>query len=254
MFYWLNIVQILLIVVLLYSFYVGFIKNTTSEKLVRGLFGLAILWGISFIMLWMHLDLIGGFFRWIALFISISLIVVFQPELRKVLVLMGNIHGWKNILRAFKKGNIIQQENRQEIEEILMAINYMSMQHTGALIAFVKDTENIDIERKGIKLDAIITKELLLTIFFNKTPLHDGAVLINEGKIIYAGAILPLSQNKLNWKYGTRHRAAIGMSETTGSTVLVVSEETGDISLVEKGIIKKYEDIKKLKSKLEKVI
>ena len=103
-------------------------------------------------------------------------------------------------------------------------------------------------------MDAIVSSELLLTIFFNKTPLHDGAVIIADGKIKYAGAILPLSQNQLQWKYGTRHRAALGMSEMSKSIVLVVSEETGDISFAEKGTIKKYDDVKKIRNKLEKIL
>ena len=114
--------------------------------------------------------------------------------------------------------------------------------------------EDVNIERFGTKINAIISSELLLTLFFNKTPLHDGAVIISDNEIKYAGAILPLSQNQLQWKYGTRHRAAIGMSENSDTVVLVVSEETGDISVAEKGNIKKYDDIKKLRNKIEKTM
>jgi len=95
---------------------------------------------------------------------------------------------------------------------------------------------------------------LLLTIFFNKTPLHDGAVIIENNRIAYAGAILPLSQNNLNWKYGTRHRAALGVSEVSKAVVLVVSEESGDISIAEKGKFTKFDDVKKLRSRLERVM
>lgn len=130
----------------------------------------------------------------------------------------------------------------------------MSEKHTGALIVFPEDVDDGVIERYGTKIDANITSELLLTIFFNKTPLHDGAVIISNNRIAFAGAILPLSQNQLQWKYGTRHRAAIGMSEVSKSTVLVVSEETGDISFAEKGSIKKFDDLKKIRNKLEKIL
>ena len=92
------------------------------------------------------------------------------------------------------------------------------------------------------------------SIFFNKTPLHDGAVIIEKNRIAYAGAILPLSQNNLNWKYGTRHRAALGLSEVSRAIVLIVSEESGDISIAEKGKISKYDDVKKLRAKLERVL
>ena len=119
---------------------------------------------------------------------------------------------------------------------------------------FPSSVDESVIEKKGVAIDAEISSELLLTIFFNKTPLHDGAVIIEKDRIAYAGAILPLSQNNLNWKYGTRHRAALGLSEVSGATVLVVSEESGDISIAEKGKFTKYDDIKKLRAKLEKVM
>ena len=130
----------------------------------------------------------------------------------------------------------------------------MSKRRTGALIVFQDKFYTEAIEKKGTILDARISGELLLTIFFNKTPLHDGAVIIDNNRIFSAGAILPLSQNELKWKYGTRHRAAIGLSEISKSVVLVISEETGDISITENGTIKKYDDLKKLKIKLEKLM
>jgi diadenylate cyclase len=251
---WLNIIQIFIIGIAVYAFYIGFIKNTSSEKLVRGLFGLGVLWGISFILPWIHLNLLGRFLHWLALFLSVALIVIFQPELRKLLALMGNIKGWKNIIFAFKQDVKKTSDSQQVIEEIIKAVSYMSEKHTGALIVFPEDIDDGVIERYGTKIDANITSELLLTIFFNKTPLHDGAVIISHDRIAYAGAILPLSQNNLNWKYGTRHRAALGLSEKSGATVLVVSEESGDISIAERGKFTKYDDIKKLRSKLERVI
>jgi diadenylate cyclase len=251
---WLNIIQIFIIGIAVYAFYIGFIKNTSSEKLVRGLFGLGVLWGISFILPWIHLNLLGRFLHWLALFLSVALIVIFQPELRKLLALMGNIKGWKNIIFAFKQDAKKSSDSQQVIEEIIKAVSYMSEKHTGALIVFPEDIDDGVIERYGTKIDANITSELLLTIFFNKTPLHDGAVIISNNRIAFAGAILPLSQNQLQWKYGTRHRAAIGMSEVSKSIVLVVSEETGDISFAEKGSIKKFDDLKKIRNKLEKIL
>ncbi len=254
MFGWLNIIQALIIVAVVYVFYISFIKNTSSEKLVRGLFGLGLLWALSFLLSMAHLYLLGRFVHWIALFMSVALIVIFQPELRKFLALMGNIKGWKNIIYAFEKDIKKSSFKQKSVDEIIKAVAYMSEKHTGALIVFPEDMDDGVIERIGTKIDAIISSELLLTIFFNKTPLHDGAVIIADNKIKYAGAILPLSQNQLQWKYGTRHRAALGMSELSKATVLVVSEETGDISFAEKGNIKKYDDIKKVKNKLEKLL
>lgn len=254
MFNWLDIIQVIIIAVAVYAFYVSFIKNTSSEKLIRGLFGLGILWAFSFILPMLHLYLLGRFLHWIALFLSVALIVIFQPELRKFLALMGNIKGLRNIIFAFKQDSKQNDKIRRNTEEIVKAVEFMSEKRTGALIVFPESMEDIVLERYGTKIDSVISSELLLTIFFNKTPLHDGAVIIADNRIQYAGAILPLSQNQLQWKYGTRHRAALGMSETSRVVVLVVSEETGDISFAEHGSIKKYEDIKKVRNKIEKIL
>ncbi len=244
-------IQLGIIIVLVLYFYNKLIRNTASEKLVRGILGLVLLWGISFGCSRFHLDLIGGFLHWVALFLSISLIVVFQPELRKFIALMGNIQGWRKLFSGNKN---LRARDTSSLDAIVSAVEYMSGKHTGALIVFPSSLDESVIERKGVMVDAKITNELLLTIFFNKTPLHDGAVIVENNRIAYAGAILPLSQNNLNWKYGTRHRAALGLSEVSSAVVLVVSEESGDISIAEKGKITKYDDLKKLRAKLEKTM
>ncbi|MBQ0013001.1 MAG: diadenylate cyclase CdaA [Proteobacteria bacterium] len=245
-----NIIQLIVVVVVIYCFYKLFISNTGSEKLVRGLFGLGALWGCSFVFGWMNLNILAGFAHWVALFLSISLIVIFQPELRKFLALLGNV---EELNRFLHKGKL-KKNTSADLDEIVNAVEFMSQKHTGALIVFPHTFDDSVIEKKGVLIDSRISTELLLTIFFNKTPLHDGAVIIERGRIEYAGAILPLSQNNLNWKYGTRHRAALGMSELSSATVLVVSEESGDISIAEKGKFTKYDDIKKLRGKIEKVL
>lgn len=250
MFNWLGLIQIVIIAIIVWVFYRSFIHNTSSEKLVRGLLGLAVLWVASFILSGVGLDLLGVFLHWTALFLSLSLIVIFQPELRKFMALMGNIEGWR---RVFHRGGVSGRDTRA-LDAIVSAVEYMSGKHTGALIVFPSTLDESAIDKKGVRIDAVITSELLLTIFFNKTPLHDGAVIIEKDRIAYAGGILPLSQNNLNWKYGTRHRAALGLSEVSSASVLVVSEESGDISIAEKGKFTKYEDLKKLRAKLEKIM
>lgn len=250
MMHWINLIQVLIIAGVTWLFYRSFIQNTQSEKLVRGLFGLAVLWVFSFVLSWANLNLLAGFLHWTALFLSLSLIVVFQPELRKFMALLGNIEGWR---RIFKRGGF-KSKDTSGLDAIVSAVEYMSQKHTGALIVFSNTLEESVIEKKGVAVDAKISSELLLTIFFNKTPLHDGAVIVENNRIAYAGAILPLSQNNLNWKYGTRHRAAMGISEISSATVLVVSEESGDISIAEKGKFAKFDDMKKLRAKLEKVL
>lgn len=251
MFNWLGLIQIVIIAAIVWVFYIKFIQNTSSEKLVRGLFGLAALWVASFVMAWLGLNLLGAFLHWTALFMSLGLIVVFQPELRKFMALMGDTEGLRRILR---RGGGVKTRDTRALDAIVSAAEYMSAKHTGALIVFSSTLDESVIERRGVAVDAKISSELLLTIFFNKTPLHDGAVIIQKDRIAYAGAILPLSQNNLNWKYGTRHRAALGLSEASSAVVLVVSEESGDISVAEKGKFTKYDDMKKLRAKLEKIM
>lgn len=249
---WIGLIQILIIVAILLVFYRTFIRNTSSERLVHGLLGLGLLWIASFVMTWLKLDLLATFLHWTAMFLSMGLIVIFQPELRKFLALMGDFKNLFGNIRARNRQS--KDEFTKSVDAIVSAAEYMSQKKTGALIVFQDKMDESIIEKKGTKIDAVITSELLLTIFFNKTPLHDGAVIVDDNRIAYAGGILPLSANNMNWKYGTRHRAALGMSEASKSIVLVVSEETGDISIAEKGTLKKYDDMKKLKSKLEKVI
>ena len=250
MFSWIGLIQVLIVATVMWMFYKSFIQNTQSERLVRGLLGLALLWVLSFVLPLLGLDLLATFLHYTALFLSLSLIVVFQPELRKFMALMGNVQG----LRRMLKGGFKNKKDTSSLDAIVSAVEYMSGKHTGALIVFPSGLDESAIDKKGVAIDAKITSELLLTIFFNKTPLHDGAVIIENNRIAYAGGILPLSQNNLNWKYGTRHRAALGLSEVSSAVVLVVSEESGDISIAERGKITKYEDIKKLRAKLEKVL
>lgn len=253
MFNWVILVQLVVIVLILLFFYRLFIKNTSSEKLIHGLFGLGALWIASFVFNRLHLTLLGGFLRWTSLFLSLSLIVIFQPELRKLLAMMGNFRGVFNSI-SLRANRADKDKISKSVDSILSAVEYMSIKRTGALIVFQNELDEAAIEKKGTIMDAEISSELLLTIFFNKTPLHDGAVIIENNKILSAGAILPLSKDELKWKYGTRHRAAIGISEVSKSVALVVSEETGDISIAEHGTIKKYDDLKKLKSKIERLM
>lgn len=250
-----DVMQIIAVGMLLWFFYKRFIKNTNSERMVHGLIGLVVIWLSSWLFMWLGLRLLGEFTRIVATFLSVGVVVVFQPELRKFFAMMGHIRLMDVLFsrHAVKDAEYKNKLNNM-IDEIMKSVEYMSHKHTGALIVLHSDFDG-SIENLGTKINAEISSELMLTIFFNKTPLHDGAMVISDGRILYAGAILPLTKKSdLNWKYGTRHRAAIGLSEVSDAVILVVSEETGDISIAEHGKLTKYEDMKKLRTKLVKSI
>ncbi len=246
---WVSVVEILVIIGILFAFYKRFIQGTQSEKVVKGSFILIFFWIFSEILQLLNLNILGMFLKSIVVVISLSLIVIFQPELRKFLGYLGQMDFFH---KAFS--NIDEKEEINVVKEIIESVKYLSKSHTGALMVFQKDLSNT-YTNVGTILNADISTELLLTIFHVHTPLHDGAVVINGSKIISAGVLLPLTEDpKLSWKYGTRHRAAIGMSEHSDAICLVVSEETGDVSVAIDGTLKKYEDIATLKTDLENLL
>ncbi len=249
---WKNIFEVLIIVAFLMLIYQKFIKNTQSEKFVKGAFALVFIWIISEILIAIDLQILGVFLRSAVLFISLSLIVIFQPELRKLLGYLGQVGFINKLLSGDKHSS--QNKSIDVIKEVTEAVKYLSKTHTGALMVFQKDLSNT-YKDVGTILNADLSTELLLTIFHVNTPLHDGAVVINGSKIISAGVLLPLTEDpKLSWKYGTRHRAAIGMTENSDAACLVVSEETGDVSITMDGTLKKYDDIPTLKADLENIL
>ena len=249
---WKHIFEVLIIVSLLMLLYQKFIKDSQSEKFVKGAFALVFIWILSEILIALDLQILGAFLRSVVLFVSLSLIVIFQPELRKLLGYLGQV-GFINKLLSGNK-NAKAGKRVDIIKEVVEAVKYLSKTHTGALIVFQKDLSNT-FKDVGTILNADVSTELILTIFHINTPLHDGAIVINGDKIISAGVLLPLTEDpKLSWKYGTRHRAAIGMTENTDAACLVVSEETGDVSITMDGALKKYDDIPTLKSDLENIL
>lgn len=249
-FNWSDFIQIVFLSGLLLFLYRKFIKNTSSEKFVKGLLILVCAWAVSEIMMRVDLKIIGMFLKSIVTLVSLSLIVIFQPELRRFLGFLGQVDF---VTKIFNQNNKTEQKI-DVVKELVESAKYLSKSHTGALIVFQSDLKNTYSD-VGTKLNADLSTELLLTIFHPNTPLHDGAVVINGDKIISAGVLLPLTEDpKLSWKYGTRHRAAIGMTEVSDAACLVVSEETGDVSIAVDGALKKYEDLITLKADLEKIL
>ena len=252
---WINVLEIGFIVVILFVFYQKFIKDTQSEKLVKGLFILIFAWILSEILILIDLRILGVFLKSLVTLISLSLIVIFQPELRRFLGYLGQ----PGFIRKafFTPGSFVKatENDVDVIKEIIEAVKYLTKTKTGALMVFQKGMNTGVYNDVGTKLDALISTELILTIFHPNTPLHDGAMVIENNKIHSAGVLLPLTEDpKLSWRYGTRHRAAIGMSEVSDAACLVVSEETGDVSVCMDGILKKYDDLTTLKTDLESIL
>ncbi len=174
----------------------------------------------------------------------IAVVVLFQPEIRKALETLGR--------NSFDfSGNSGKQHNvtAKILDEIIIACTQMGKVRTGALIVLKQDYDLSDYESTGIPIDSVVTSQLLMNIFEDKTPLHDGAVIINNGRISAASCILPLTDRQIGQELGTRHRAAVGISEKSDSYVFVVSEETGAISIAKDGKLMKRltaEEIRKI--------
>ena len=251
-FNWSDFIQIAFLAGLLLFLYKKFIKNTSSEKFVKGILILVCFWVLSEILLRIDLKIIGMFLKSIVTLVSLSLIVIFQPELRRFLGFLGQVDFVTRIFNSSYEKS--KNQKIDVVKELIESVKFLSKSHTGALIVFQSDLRNTYYD-VGTRLNADLSTELILTIFHPNTPLHDGAVVINGDKIISAGVLLPLTEDpKLSWKYGTRHRAAIGMTEGTDAACLVVSEETGDVSVAIYGSLKKYEDLVTLKSDLENIL
>lgn len=247
----LNITEILFLVIVVLFAYNRYIKGTYSEKFVKGVFILLLSWLFAEFLIKINLIIIGVFIKSIIAVVAFSLVIIFQPELRRFLGYLGQGGFWAKYL---KKTTSVEK-NFNLVHEIIEAVKYLKKSRTGALMVLQKDVDETSYPDVGTRLDANVSQELLLTIFHPNTPLHDGAVVICDDKIISAGVLLPLTEDpKLSWKYGTRHRAAIGMSEVSDAACLVVSEETGEVSMSVGGVLKKYDDISLLKIDLENIL
>ena len=223
---------------------IRFIHQTRAETLAKGIVFLIIVLQLSEIL---KLNVVNYILTSVMQVGLLAVIVVFQPEFRKALEQVG-----KNKFRKLFGLSSSDETGSTEdsVTEVCDAVKYMSEKRIGGLIVV---PGQMPIENKytpGIKVNADITKELIINIFFPNTPLHDGAAIISGNKVEWAACILPLTQNdNLNSELGTRHRAAIGMSESCDATVIVVSEETGKISVARRGDLARslnYESLKKI--------
>lgn len=233
-----DILDVLLVAFVIYSA-IKLIKDTRAFQLVKGVVLLA---AVYFLVSILNMEASKYLLSLLFGNLLIILVIIFSPEIRHALESVGrssvsniNIFNLKN-----RDESAIQESVKESINSVCKACSDLSDKQTGALIVFEKDTMLGEISKTGTLLDAAVTNELICNIFFPKAPMHDGAVIIKDGRVVSAGCILPLTaKNDVSSELGTRHRAAIGMSESSDALVVVVSEETGQISVAEKGILKR---------------
>jgi diadenylate cyclase len=232
---WVDVVDILAVTILLYQLY-KLMKGSIASKVFLGFLFLYLTYLMVNAAEMELLSAILGQFMGVGV---IALIVLFSPEIRKFLLLIGKSTtlSRENFFKTLLwRRNL--EETELDITPVIEAAKSLSSTNTGALIVFSKESELKFYAESGDRIDGLLTKRLLLSIFNKNSPLHDGAVIIHHGRIVAARCILPVSDlESLPANFGLRHRAAIGMSETTDTLVLVVSEETGQISIVRKGSI-----------------
>ena len=220
---WADLVEILLVAALIY-WLLRLIRQTRAMQM---LLGLLLLGGTYFVARFLNLVLIRYLMETLFQYGAIAALVVFQPELRSALARLGQTR----MIQMFTK-----MEESQVVDEIVEAVEQLSRSQIGAIIALEQEVGLDEYAQTGSRIDAPVSADMLSTIFTPYSPLHDGAVIVSGDVIESAGAILPLTQYPLSDKtLGTRHRAAIGLSEETDAVVIVVSEETGRVSVARRG-------------------
>jgi len=233
------------ITIVAYIFYrlILIIRGTRAEQLVKGLIILLIAMVVSGEL---GLGTLNWLLRGLMTMGLIAIPIVFQPELRRALEHLGR---GKIFQRAFQEYD--DEQFRDVLEELLKAIPVLVKKRIGALIVLERETGLKDIVETGIEIGGVLTAELMINIFMPRSPLHDGAVIVRGNVVAAAGCYLPLTENpNLSKELGTRHRAALGITEISDAVVIVVSEETGVISLAHEGKLTRYLDEKTLRSTL----
>lgn len=211
-----------------------FVKSTKVASLLKGLLVFFAVLMFSYVF---RLNSIYFILSRLVQWGVLALIILFQPEIRRVLEEMGS----KRFITFFSAPEVNPNTMAQTISQTVLACMEMSQSRTGALIVFEREIRLDDMIRSGTVLDASVTAELFKNIFFVKAPMHDGAVIVRQGRILGAGCMLPLSKNvNLSRDLGMRHRAGIGMSENSDAVVVIVSEESGSISVAIGGMLKRH--------------
>ena len=245
------IVEILILTVIIYELLI-WVKNTRAWTLLKGI---VVVTAFALISYFFHLTTLTWLMSKTAGVLVTVVVIVFQPELRRALEQLGR----KNIIFSiFGTSAVIAEEDRRSRDkinsEIVKAVFEMSKVKTGALIVMEKQVILNEYERTGIPIDALISSQLLMNIFEHNTPLHDGAVFIRNQRVVAATCYLPLSDNmELSKELGTRHRAGVGISEVSDSLTIIVSEETGAVSIAESGKLTRSVSPDDLKAKLAEI-
>ncbi len=242
-----NIFEIIILAIILYEF-MAWVKTTRAFALLKGIIVILVFLIIAYIFDFTTILWIAGKVINIAI---IAVVVIFQPELRKALEQLGQKKYFKSILPFTEKKDKGELFSDKTVNELVRACFELAKNKTGALIVIEQDILLTDYEKTGIPVDGIVTSQLLINIFEHNTPLHDGAVIVRGDRIVSATCYLPLSDNmQISKELGTRHRAAVGISEVTDTMTLVVSEETGNVSIAIAGELIRAVDQDYLKKKL----
>ena len=224
--YWNAAIEIALLAMAIYYGYLYF-RGTRGAKVLTGLAILFI--SLTLVSQILNLTVISWLLRSLTAFLAIALVVIFQPELRRALAELGSSQFFSSAT-----------QKKETIDVITDAVFELASKQTGALLAIERDTAIRSFAESGVSIDCEISQELLLTIFFPKTPLHDGGVIIRNDRIIAAACIFPVSQREdLDRTLGLRHRAGLGITEESDAIAIVVSEETGNISICYRGKIER---------------
>lgn len=239
------ITDILDILIVAYIFYkvLGFIRDSRAEQLLKGVL---VLLAVAFLSDILQLHVLNFIMRGTLAVGVLALIILFQPELRRALERMG-----RGSLFRIKGDPLDKEKAKDVVAEFVEAAEDMAAERTGALIVFERDTSLTDIIESGTVINADVSAQMIENIFYKGSPLHDGAMIVRGTKLHAAGCVLPLTDNmEIPKSLGTRHRAGIGISEKSDALVLIVSEETGIITLVEDGVLERYLDGKTLEKRL----
>jgi len=239
-----NIVDVLLVWFVFYKL-ITIIKGTKAVQLLKGIF---VILFARILIEYLGLDTLKWMLDQVLMFGFLAIIILFQPEIRRALEQLGRG-------RLFARSQLQEEEERNRmIEAFTKSVSYMAKRRIGALISIERETGLSEYIETGTPLNSIVTSELLINIFIPNTPLHDGAVILQKNRIAAAGCYLPLSENPfISKELGTRHRAALGISEVTDAITIVVSEETGAVSLTTNGDINRNLSMEEFELQLRKV-